>query len=88
MLPNLARERDGLWLCCGNFNEILNVSKKTGSIIRSQKRIDNFRHVVEDCGLYEFAFTRYEFTWDNKRDGEVNVKERIDLGFGNLDLIQ
>lgn len=44
--------------------------------------------MVEECGLYEFEFTGYEFTWDNRRVGDANVQARIDRGFGNLSLIQ
>ncbi|XP_024171388.1 uncharacterized protein LOC112177323 [Rosa chinensis] len=56
--------------------------------LRSQRQIDEFRQVVEDCGFYEFSFTGFEFTWDNRREGDANVKERIDRGFGNFNLIQ
>lgn len=43
---------------------------------------------MEDCGLYDFQFIGYEFTWDNRRVGKANVKEIIDRGFGNLELLQ
>lgn len=88
LLKQLAVVREGPWLCCGDFNEILSVSEKTGPVLRSQRQIDDFRRTVEECGLYEFAFTGYEFTWDNRREGVANVKARIDRGFGNLALIQ
>lgn len=88
LLRQLARVREGPWLCCGDYNEILHISEKSGPAIRSQRQIDGFRHAIEECGLYEFAFTGYEFTWDNRREGDANVKSRIDRGFGNLALIQ
>lgn len=76
------------WLCCGDINEVLNVHEKSGDIIPPQWQIDNFRRVVEECGLFQFSFSGFEFTWDNRRAGEDNVKERLDRGFGNLPLIQ
>lgn len=76
------------WLCCGDFNEILDASEKIGGVIRPFWQIDNFRHAVEECGLYPFSFSGYEFTWDNRRVGVANVKERIDRSFGNLLLLQ
>ncbi|KAK9938256.1 hypothetical protein M0R45_015006 [Rubus argutus] len=44
---------------------------------------DLLRDLVE-----EFSFSGYEFTWDNRRSGNANVKERIDRGFGNFALLQ
>ncbi|XP_062013995.1 uncharacterized protein LOC133730414 [Rosa rugosa] len=88
LLRLLKGEPNTPWLCCGDFNEILDFTEKTGFVIRSQRQIDAFRRAIEDCGLYEFAFTGFEFTWDNRREGEANVKERLDRGFGNLPLIQ
>ncbi|PRQ43461.1 putative endonuclease/exonuclease/phosphatase [Rosa chinensis] len=88
LLRQLASEREGPWLCCGDCNEILVIHEKTGDAIRPQRLIDNFRSALHDCGLYDFDFTGYQFTWDNRRIGTANVKERIDRGFGNLELIQ
>ena len=88
LMRRLASEWEGPWLFCGDCNEILCASEKTGLALRPQRQIDLFREAVEDCGLYEFAFTGFEFTWDNRRVGVDNVKERLDRGFGNLVLIQ
>ncbi|KAK9921713.1 hypothetical protein M0R45_030213 [Rubus argutus] len=88
LLRQLALGRDGPWMCCGDFNEILSISEKTGHTLRSQRQIDDFKFTVEECGLYAFDFTGYEFTWDNRRVGDANVQARIDRGFGNLSLIQ
>ncbi|KAK9943001.1 hypothetical protein M0R45_008629 [Rubus argutus] len=67
LLRELARARDGPWLVCGDFNEILDCREKTGMWLELRG---------------------YEFTWDNRRVGKANVKEIIDRGFGNLELLQ
>lgn len=76
------------WLCCGDFNEVLDLREKVGGACKPMWQIENFRRVVEDCGLFQFCFSSFEFTWDNRRSGDANIKERIDRGFGNLPLIQ
>ena len=56
--------------------------------LRSARQIDDFRHAIEWCDLLEFTFTGYKYTWDNRRVGDANIKERLDHGFGNLAFIQ
>lgn len=31
-----------------------------------------------DCGLVDLGFSRYPYTWDDKRDGADNVQVRLD----------
>ncbi|KAK9911294.1 hypothetical protein M0R45_035213 [Rubus argutus] len=88
LLRGLKEEVQRPWLCCGDFNEILDVGEKIGGHLKPFWQIKNFRKTVEECGLFQFAFTGFGFTWDNKRVGEANIKERIDRGFGNLLLLQ
>ncbi|KAK9905262.1 hypothetical protein M0R45_000373 [Rubus argutus] len=58
LLRELAGARNGPWLVCGDFNEILDCREKTEHVVRAQ------------------------------RVGKANVKEIIDRGFGNLELLQ
>lgn len=37
-----------------------------------------FREVLEDCGLVDLGFMGLPFTYDNVRDGDANVKVRLD----------
>lgn len=54
---------DGPWICCGHFNEVLSISKKTGDHLKPVVQIEEFRRAIEDVGLQEFKFLGYEFTW-------------------------
>lgn len=37
-----------------------------------------FRDVLTDCGLMDLGFVGLPFTYDNGRDGNANVKVRLD----------
>lgn len=42
-----------------------------------------FRDVLADCGLTDLGFVGLPFTYDNGRDGNANVKVRLDFGQGS-----
>lgn len=88
LLRRLKVLRNDPWLVCGDFNEILDDIEKVGMRLRNARHIDDFRSTIEWCDLLEFTFTGYKYTWDNRRVGDANIKERLDRGFGNLALIQ
>ncbi|KAL5560150.1 hypothetical protein UlMin_036361 [Ulmus minor] len=52
LIQRLCLVDHGPWICCGDFNEILDVSEKFGGREKPQCGIDNFRR--DDC-----------FTWSN-----------------------
>ncbi|KAK3221474.1 hypothetical protein Dsin_008499, partial [Dipteronia sinensis] len=37
-----------------------------------------FRQAVEDCDLVDLGFSGPSLTWNNKRDGRMNIQERLD----------
>jgi len=37
------------WMCVGDFNEILDQSKKEGAALRSDSQMDGFKNVLKDC---------------------------------------
>lgn len=80
---NLSDVDHGPWLCCGDFNEVLSISEKTGDRLGPAAQIKEFRRAIEDPRLQEFEFLGYEFTWRNKRKNDENIKARLDRGFGN-----
>ncbi|KAL5555276.1 hypothetical protein UlMin_037512 [Ulmus minor] len=69
----------GPWICCGDFNEILDVSEKFGGREKPQCGIDNFRRSIDLCHLIDLGFEGDGyFTWSNGQ-----VFERLDRFFGN-----
>ena len=80
LLQRLCFMDTGPWLCCGDFNEILDNSEKLGGREKSQSSIDIFRCSIDICQLQDLGFEGEDcFTWSNGR-----VFERLDIFFGNI----
>ncbi|XP_042980012.1 uncharacterized protein LOC122310200 [Carya illinoinensis] len=74
-----------LWLCLGDFNEILLQEEQFGSHARSFNQMEAFRTVVEDCGLQDLGSSGDNFTWSNRREGSDFTKARLDRAFVDKD---
>ncbi|KAK3218381.1 hypothetical protein Dsin_012351 [Dipteronia sinensis] len=61
------------WLVGEEFNEILFMSEKMGGVSRQEVLMDNFRDVLEDCGLRDLGYFGPRFTWSNKRGSDQLV---------------
>ena len=71
---------DSPWICCGDFNEILDKSEKFGGRQKMQLGIDNFRRTIDICHLHDLGFEGDDcFTWSNG-----SVFERLDRFFGKI----
>ncbi|XP_074299090.1 uncharacterized protein LOC141630115 [Silene latifolia] len=80
----LATQSNDPWLCVGDFNEILYSTEMRGGN-RAQRQMNNFRDVVDDCGLRDIPFEGYEFTFDNGQAGIDNRQCRLDRAMGTTD---
>jgi exonuclease III/ribonuclease HI len=83
LLEELAEQIAGRWLCCGDFNDILDPHDKQGGNDRSQPQLTLARQAVSNCHLIDLGFEGYPFTWSNKRGDEANIQCRIDRAMGN-----
>lgn len=70
-----------MWLCCGDFNDILSNEEKSGGNIRSFTQLSLSRNAVEDCNLLDLGFNGYPFTWSNDRQGSGRIQCRLDRVF-------
>ncbi|XP_050281349.1 uncharacterized protein LOC126722235 [Quercus robur] len=78
VLRHLASQYNLLWVCIGDFNEIVKVEEKLGGAIRSEKKMQDFRDCQDFYGLKDLGFTGLPFTWCNMRfDGSL-VWVRLD----------
>ena len=50
------------WFCCGDFNEILSMNEKAGGAQRSQRQIEGFRQVVNNCCFQDLGYCGPDFT--------------------------
>ena len=74
---------DGPWVCIGDFNAILNSSKKLSNTLPQQRLMDDFREALDLAKLIDLGFQGYPFTWNNRRLGHANTKQRLDRAVGN-----
>ncbi|BFG30049.1 hypothetical protein CerSpe_163230 [Prunus speciosa] len=62
--------------------------EKSRALLRRDTLMEDFKQAISNCGLFQFEFTGYQFTWSNRRKDAANVQARLDRGFGNLALLQ
>ncbi|GAU21788.1 hypothetical protein TSUD_329120, partial [Trifolium subterraneum] len=56
LIRSLASQNQGWWLCCGDFNDILDSHEKQGGNIRSQSQLSFGRQAVADCSSIDLEF--------------------------------
>lgn len=61
----------------GDFNSILNHNEKQAIGRPSYIYLNIFRNFVNSFGLLDLGFRGFIFTWYNKRQGNVIVRERL-----------
>ena len=74
-----------LWLCVGDYNEILSSEEKQGGLPRPPKQMEDFRQALLHCGLNNLGFIGIIFTWRNGRPGRAFVQERLDRACANTE---
>lgn len=74
---------DGSWVCIGDFNAILNSSEKLSNTPPQQRLMDDFREALDLAKLIDLGCEGYPFTWNNRRPGQANTKQRLDRVVGN-----
>ena len=83
LLSHLATLVKGPWCCIGDFNAFLLSSEKQSKHPPPYKQMEDFRLALESCRLADMGFLGYPFTWNNKRPGDANTKERLDRAVAN-----
>ena len=61
------------WLIGGDFNKTFYFSKKSGGSDHPYVSMDDFREVMEECGLFYLDCEGLAFTWDKGMDEDRNV---------------
>lgn len=78
----------GPWICAGDFNEVLSSDEHLGRCDRRRNQMDLFRECLEDCNLIDLGYIGPKFTWNNRQEGNNNVRVRLDRAVANGDFIQ
>lgn len=45
--------------------------------------MEEFSLALDLCGLVDLGFRGYPFTWNNKRPGDANTRQRLDRAVAN-----
>ena len=85
LLSHLSSFVDGPWMCIRDFNATLHSAEKLSHRPPYYKHMDEFREVLEQCALSDLGFLGYPYTWNNKRPGSANTKERLDRAVATLE---
>ena len=78
LLSHISSLVDGPWCCVGDFNEILHQSEKQSRHPPQYKQMEDFQATLDGCNLFDLGFQAYKFTWNNKRPGAANTRDRLD----------
>jgi len=76
-------EWSGPWICAGDFNEILSRDEHLSRRERGEQQIRLFRECLEFCDLVDLGFSGPKFTWNNRQEGNDNVKVCLDRAVAN-----
>ncbi|XP_073367900.1 uncharacterized protein [Aegilops tauschii subsp. strangulata] len=71
----------------GDFNETLYATEHFSRRPRPEGQMRAFRQVTEESGLQDLGWSGVPFTWDNRQEGNNNVKARIDRVFANAEFL-
>lgn len=78
----------GPWICARDFNEALSRNEHLSRGDRGENQIRLFRECPEDCDLVDLGFSGPKYTWNNRQEGNSNVKVRLDRAVANGQFIQ
>ena len=86
LLRRLSSQHSIPWCCLGDFNELVRIEEKQGRHCRSDRQMQLFRDVLDDCGFIDLDFTGPPFTWTNNRIGDMTW-ERLDRAVATSDWV-
>lgn len=66
LLEELERRHSILWICMGDFNEILHLGEKVGGKLRLEWQMNNFRATINRCKLRDLGYIGVDYTWNRK----------------------
>uniref|UniRef100_A0A2C9VYA4 Endonuclease/exonuclease/phosphatase domain-containing protein n=1 Tax=Manihot esculenta TaxID=3983 RepID=A0A2C9VYA4_MANES len=69
----------------GNFNDILYATEKESRVSQPQWQLEGFRSSLVDSGLYDLGYSGDLFAWNNGREGDDFVQERLDRALANME---
>lgn len=59
---------------------MLDAQEQLGGVTRTEHQMDGFRDAVTACDFVDLGFIGLPYTWDNRHQGDRNIKVRLDRG--------
>jgi endonuclease/exonuclease/phosphatase family metal-dependent hydrolase len=66
-------------VCIGDFNEVLSSDEHLGVSARGEAQMQQFRDCLEDCQMVDLGFFHPKYTWNNRQQGQHNIRVRMDM---------
>ena len=77
-LRTLKNKSSAPWVMIGDFNEAMWSFEHFSQTRRREKQMEDFREVLSQCDLHDLGFSGVPWTYNNKQEGERNVRVRLD----------
>jgi hypothetical protein len=75
----------GPWMCCGDFNVVINDEEKIGGITGGSSILSLLKELLFDLAVVDLGYVGNRFTWSKRRWGRNSIRERLDRGIANID---
>nr|POF20769.1 hypothetical protein CFP56_73574 [Quercus suber] len=84
LLESLKHSNNLLWLCLGDYNEIISQAEKSGGSLRPARQMDRFREVIHHCGFIDLGYTGSPFTWSRNHPVDGRTYIRLDRALATI----
>ncbi|XP_026378708.1 uncharacterized protein LOC113273160 [Papaver somniferum] len=71
------------WIVIGDFNMNFNQSEELGGLPFNKTNSAYYANILEISGLYGLGYSDNDYIWDNHREGNQNIHERLDIAVIN-----
>ena len=78
LLKHIKSSNALLWMCIGDFNEVLHRSEHEGVQERRYAQIEGFREMVDVCGLYDLGYEGRRWIFEKKVARGTYCRVRLD----------
>jgi hypothetical protein len=66
------------WICAGDFNEIIDLTEKSGGNGRLGGVMEYFKNTLVFCKLHDLGYRGPKYKWNYGREGGAFTQERLD----------
>lgn len=84
-VTNMLKQVSAPLLCCGDFNDLLQIRDKSGGLQVKTRNTSNLRYFTNYWGLLDLGFNGPAYTWSNNQPSRFHIRERLDRAFSNAE---